>query len=241
MSHTPADAVKGILFDLDGTLLQVEMKKFIPAYVAGLASCFEDVADRHLFGEVMLASTMALLRNSEGSRSNEDLFLESLNRHLGIERELFNRRLQHYCDNGLLQLTPLVQPLDLSRRILERCFKRGLKVVLATNPVFPRAVIEARLQWGGLLDFPFELVTSYENCRYCKPHPGYFTDILDQVGLAAKECVMVGNDTDHDLSAHRAGMATFLVDTWVVDRGKGAYTADFRGGHLDLFRFVESL
>ncbi len=241
MSLPPADAVKGIFFDLDGTLLQVEMKKFIPAYVSGLASCFEDVADRHLFSEVMLSSTMALLRNSEGRRSNEELFLESLSRHLGIERDLFNRRLQQYCANGLHRLTPLVHPLELSRRILERCFARGLKVVLATNPVFPRAVVEARLQWGGLLDFPFELVTTYENCRYCKPHVGYFADILDHLGLAAEECVMVGNDTDHDLSAHRAGMATFLVDTWVIDRGKGAYTADFRGGHLDLFRFVESL
>jgi hypothetical protein len=35
--------VRGVLFDLDGTLLQVEMREFIPAYIEGLADgggCF---------------------------------------------------------------------------------------------------------------------------------------------------------------------------------------------------------
>jgi phosphoglycolate phosphatase-like HAD superfamily hydrolase len=37
--------VRGVLFDLDGTLLQVEMREFIPAYIEGLAKHFPDAPD----------------------------------------------------------------------------------------------------------------------------------------------------------------------------------------------------
>jgi hypothetical protein len=52
---------------------------------------------------------------------------------------------------------------------------------------------------------------------------------------------MVGNDTEHDLGARSAGIPTFLVDTWLLDRANGHYVTDFRGGHLDLFRFLGQL
>ncbi len=50
---------------------------------------------------------------------------------------------------------------------------------------------------------------------------------------------MVGNDTEHDLAAREVGIATFLVDTWLVDRLDGRFETDFRGGHADLLRFLE--
>jgi hypothetical protein len=51
---------------------------------------------------------------------------------------------------------------------------------------------------------------------------------------------MVGNDTEHDLSATRVGIKTFLVDTWLIDRGTD-FAPDYRGGHLDLYRFLGHL
>jgi FMN phosphatase YigB (HAD superfamily) len=113
--------------------------------------------------------------------------------------------------------------------------------VIATNPVFPRKLVEARLQWGEIADFPYDLVTSFENSRFCKPHPGYFLQVLEHLALAPEEVVMIGNDTEHDLGARAAGIASFLVDTWLVDRLAGAFQADFRGNHLDLFRFIGRL
>ena len=113
--------------------------------------------------------------------------------------------------------------------------------MIATNPVFPRSVVEARLAWGGLDDFPFHLVTSYENSRFCKPSPAYFEDVLAQTGLAPDECLMVGNDTEHDLAARHAGIPTYLVDTWLIDRLEGEFHADFRGCHKDLLSFLQKI
>ncbi len=241
MPTSNKNSYQGILFDLDGTLLQVEMKHFIPAYTRGLAACFDDVTEPKRFADILLHATLALLRRQDGTQSNEDFFLAMLAENLNIDAALFNQRLQGYCADGLQKLASLIQPQPLTRNILERCRQAGLRVVLATNPVFPRAVVEARMAWGGLLDYPFELVTSYENSRFCKPHLGYFADILDYLQLSPEQCLMIGNDTEHDLAARQAGVATFLVDTWLVDRCEGAFATDFRGGLDDLYKFVGEL
>jgi len=233
--------VRGVLFDLDGTLLEVEMREFIPAYIEGLAKHFPEVPDPVAFTRAIKDSIRALLSSEEGACNNEQFFLAALGRHLGLDAALCGERLARYCANGMAGLEMLVRPLALARDILARCFERGLKVVVATNPVFPRPLVEARLRWAEIADFPFDYVTTFDNSRYCKPHPGYFHDVLGQLGLTPEECLMVGNDTEHDLGARSAGIPTFLVDTWLLDRAKGNYVTDFRGGHLDLFRFLGQL
>jgi len=233
--------VRGLWFDLDGTLLQVEMRRFIPAYTQGLAACFDDLAPPKVFADVLLDATLALLRRQDGGRRNEEFFLATVTEHLAIDADLFNLRLAAYCADGLSRLADLVRPHPLARPLLERCRQAGLRVALATNPVFPRAVIEARMAWGGFGDYPFEVVTSYENSRFCKPHPGYFADLLETMGLPPARCLMIGNDTEHDLAARFAGVPTFLVDTWLIDRSAGVFTTDYRGDLAALYRFVDRL
>lgn len=241
MEQSRLNEIEAVLFDLDGTLLQVEMEQFIPAYIGGLAAHFADKAEPGAFGRTVRGAIHALLTREGDGTTNEALFLAALERHLGIAPPLFGERLARYCADGLAGLAPLIRPLPLARQILARCFDRGLTVVIATNPVFPRPLVEARLAWGGIADFPYRLVTSFENTRHCKPRCGYFEEVLTHLGLAPQQAVMVGNDTEHDLGARAAGIPTFLVDTWLVDRTGGNYATDFRGGHLDLFRFLGRL
>lgn len=232
--------LKAVLFDLDGTLLQVDMNRFIPAYVDGLAEVCADLAEHRRFTDVLLQATWALLRSDQGECSNQQLFHSAIERHLAISPDLFSQRLQRYCIDHLPSLAPLITPHPLVPQILRGCFERGFKVVIATNPVFPRPLVEARLDWGGMGEFPFDLVTSYENTRFCKPNRGYFEDILQTLGLEPQHCLMVGNDTEHDLAAGAAGIATYLLDTWLIDRG-GSLRPDYRGGHEELCNLLESL
>jgi FMN phosphatase YigB (HAD superfamily) len=234
----PPTAIRAVFFDLDGTLLDVEINGFISAYIEGLAGHFSDVVQRYTFSSALREAMLALLAGEAGFNSNEKLFFAVLRQRLGIDAELFFDRLENYCADGLVDLRPFIRPLPLARRILDQCRARNLKVVLATNPVFPRSIIDARLVWGGLAEFPFDLVTSIENTRYCKPDPRYFSDLLNRFDLSPKETLMVGNDTEHDLAACTVGMTTFLVDTWLVDRGSG-FEPDHRGGHPELLRFLE--
>ncbi|AJF05695.1 HAD family hydrolase [Geoalkalibacter subterraneus] len=242
MVHYPSEKpLKAVLFDLDGTLLDVEMAEFIPAYVQGLASHFTDLAEPDRFADTVLAATFALIRDDRVRASNEALFLEAMHSRLGIEAVEFGRRLDAFVEDGLGRLATMVRALPAARDILQLCFDRELTVVIATNPVFPRPVIDARLQWGDLHDFDYSLVTSYENTRLCKPHPGYFHDILTQFDLDPEQCLMVGNDTEHDLAAAQVGIPTFLVETWMIDRLDGAFQSDMRGDHDGLLEFLQKV
>lgn len=230
---------RAVLFDLDGTLLQVEMNHFIPAYVEGLSRHFSDLASRRRFVDGVVRATFALLHDDSDEQTNQELFLRLVEDQLAISPDIFLSRFAAYAEDGMHGLQSLVKSLDLSREILAHCFAQGWSVIVATNPVFPRELVEARLRWSGLDDFSYHLVTSSENTRFCKPHPRYFLDILETFDLQPSDCLMVGNDTEHDLAAAQVGIATYLVDTWLVDRLGSGYHYDFRGDHADLLRFLK--
>jgi FMN phosphatase YigB (HAD superfamily) len=229
-----------VLFDLDGTLLDVDMYRFVPLYLNLLAASIDVELDREQFVRVMIERTMERLRSDDGSQTNEEYFLAAVQRDLDISAEQFLAGLRRFYRESMSQLQPLITPLPLARQLLQLCRKRGLEVVIATNPVFPRPVVDARLNWAGIGDCDYRLVTSSENSRYCKPNPNYFIAILKEIGRQAETCLMVGNDTEHDMSASTLGMTTFLVDTWLIDRGVD-FVPDQRGSHLDLFNFIDQL
>ncbi len=230
--------VRAVFFDLDGTLLNIQMNAFVPQYLQRVAACFGDLVAPEQMVDVLLETTWQLLHADDGSRTNEQTYLDTLRQRLAVGPELYRSRLQVFLSEGLPQLSGYVRPLPLARKILQQCFDRDLSVVLATNPVFPRPVVDARLRWGGLIDFPFTWVSSYENSRYCKPNPRYFSALLAELQLDPACVIMVGNDTEHDLAARQIGISTFLVDTWMENRCGDDFVTDFRGDHEALFSFV---
>ena len=64
---------------------------------------------------------------------------------------------------------------------------------------------------------------------------------ISKDNLQAEECLMVGNDSRHDLAARDVGIPTFLVDTWLIDRCQGDFTADLRGDHSFLLDFIMTI
>jgi len=50
----------------------------------------------------------------------------------------------------------------------------------------------------------------------CKPHVGYFEEILRRLALRAQDCLMVGDNPRKDLPAAKVGIRTFLLG-----RGRG--------------------
>jgi len=231
--------VRALFFDLDGTLLQVEMHRFIPDYLADLASRFVDTVPPERFTRVAHRAVHHLLSGGDEQHTNRERYLGVIAAQLSINMELFEERLGEWIANGLERLAGHVTPIAAARPLLDHCFGLGIPVVLATNPVFPAAMIEARLAWGGLDGYPFDVITSYENTRYCKPQPEYFRDLLDILGVEARHCLMVGNDTEHDLAASAVGIPTFLADTYLVDRLDGAFRSDLRGSLADLLRLLK--
>lgn len=238
LSQPPIEA---ILFDLDGTLLQVEMQEFIPRYLQMLSSWFAPEIEPGRFQATVRAAIFGLLQPRDGALTNQELFLQALEHQLGIDPERFCRIYDQWLEAEVEILKPLITRHPLAEMLIEEAFARGGRVVIATNPVFPRRLIEARLRWAGLDRYPFSLVTCYENSRHCKPNPEYFQEVLEKLELLPERCLMIGNDNHHDTAALRAGIPTYLVETWLVDRGVARLDPQYRGDHAALLAFLQNL
>ena len=89
--------------------------------------------------------------------------------------------------------------------------EHGVKVYLATNPIFPRVGTMNRIRWAGIDAEDFEVITTYETYPYCKPNPKYFQEVMEEFRLNPKECLMVGNDVQEDLTIRSLGVKTYLL------------------------------
>ena len=97
----------------------------------------------------------------------------------------------------------------------------GLKLGLVVNTIWPGDVIDHQLESLGLMEFFPVRVYSTEHAAQ-KPHPNLFRAALDEMHLAAAETIHVGDDPSVDvLGARRAGMRCIL-------RAKGPTKRDAR-------------
>lgn len=233
---------KAILFDLDGTLLDIDMDYFLKHYFQkmmemAVKSGYSNV-DKLV--EQVFKSTGAMIANRDGLLRNEDVFKQDFFSNWEYPRKDFEVFFDRFYEEGFPQLKNKCQPFSGIPEMMERVFSRGIKVVIATNAVFPFIALQHRLDWAGVGDFDYELVTSYEIMHFCKPHLEYYQEIAGMIGEKPQDCLMVGNDVGEDLPAGKTGMKTFLVEDMLIDDGSNL-KADWQGKLQDLFAFIEEL
>ena len=125
-----------------------------------------------------------------------------------------------------------------AKETIELCKAKGLRVVLATNPLFPSVATESRMKWAGLDKSDFEYFTVYENSSYCKPNPEYYLEILDKIGADPSECAMVGNDVTEDMVAKTLGMKVFLLTDCLINKSGEDISKYPNGSFDDLMAYI---
>jgi FMN phosphatase YigB (HAD superfamily) len=229
--------LKALLLDLDDTLIDNPVRTFIPAYFEALKVFVADTVDPDRFIAELLAATRAMDRNDGTGPMNEEVFAETFYPALGVPREVLEPVLGRFYREAFPCLQPMTAPRAAAPKIVEWAARRGLQVVIATNPLFPRTAIEQRMAWGGVgVDrFTFDLVTAYENCRATKSHEAYYRDIVAFLGRRPEECLMVGDNWDWDIAcAVRAGIRGFWIA--LADARPGSSEVEVVGqGSLDAF------
>jgi FMN phosphatase YigB (HAD superfamily) len=231
--------IQAVLFDLDGTLIDVDMHRFVPGYLRRLTDQMSAQVNPARATRVLHQAVAAMFANTDADRTLESILCEVLQSELAISPEWYVECLARFCRDDLESLRPLVTGHPLSSQLIESSLARGWKVVLATNPIFPRVVVDARLSWGELDSEAFHHVTAYETAHFCKPSPLFFEEILARLQIPAEACLMVGNDTLHDLSASQVGMQTCLLTPWSIKRPGTCFKADWEGRHVELLALIE--
>ncbi len=229
---------RALLLDLDGTLIDLDVELFVPAYIRLLAPAFSKFCEPEVFATHLIGSTRAMVENSEPGLTNEAVFFSDFCVRLGQPYESVFPLFEQFYESEFPLLRGWSRPRSHARELVETARRRGLKLVLATNPLFPLAAVAHRLEWGGLSPDLFDLVTTVENAHFCKPRPDYYLEIAGKIGCSPSDCLMAGNDVQEDLCAAKVGMDTFLVEGMILNRAGGDPQSTYRGSLEDLAKLI---
>ena len=214
--------IKAVFFDLDGTLLPLDEKKFIDVYFKLLCRRMVDYGfEPNLLSKVIWEGTMAMFKN-DGSVSNEEVFWDLFEKYYGKEKRLNKEIFDEFYTNEFKQVKVCCEENEKAKNIIDFCHKNNLITVLSTNPLFPRPGTLTRMSFIGLKEEDFDYVTTYENSRYCKPNPKYFIELLNKYNLKPEEVIVFGNNTLEDGECSLAcGMKCYIVgDKYVIEHEK---------------------
>ena len=211
---------QGIFFDLDGTLLPMDNDAFIKGYLGLLSKA---VAHLGYTPDTMIPTMwqgVAAMVKNDGSRTNYDIFWDYFSAAFGKEVYTHVPTFDaFYSDqNGFHKAKALTSPTPLAKRAVALAHEKARRVVLATNPFFPRVAVESRVSWADITFADFDLVTTYENSRSCKPNPAYYVEITKKLGLDPTKCLMIGNNAKEDVwAAQQAGLSAYLLTDCLID------------------------
>lgn len=204
--------IKTILLDLDDTLLDNPIDRFLPAYLQRVAAYLANrIPPDRLLAELM-RGTQAMLDNLDPTRTLEAAFAASFYPALGERPEELAPLFERFYQQDFPALRELTATRDGAQAFIDKLSEPGYEIVIATNPLFPRIAIEERLRWAGLppAELPLELITTYEDSHFAKPRPEYYAEILGRMGRSPVEAVMAGDDPEGDLApAKSLGMPVF--------------------------------
>ncbi len=232
------DLLRAVLLDLDDTLLGNDIERFLPPYFAALGQRLAPFVAPDDLVKMLLASTRVMMKNDDPAVTNQQVFDADFFPRLGRPAAEVRPTIAAFYEEDFPALKRHTQTRPQARPLVQALFDRGFDVVVATNPMFPRRAIEHRLDWAGVLDFPFKLVTSYENSHFCKPNPLYYEEILGRLDCRPDQAIMVGDDLSNDIEpAARVGLHTY----WIAEPPDGSASyAGRRGSLADCLAWVQS-
>jgi FMN phosphatase YigB (HAD superfamily) len=149
--------------------------------------------------------------NNNGQMLNVDCFMNVFCKGYETHRDEFWRRFMRFYETEYDQFRSLASVPAGAREMLLQLREKSLKLVIASNPLWPSIAQNKRLAWAGLGDLQFDLVTHIENMTGCKPQVEYYHEICSKIGEGPEACLMVGNDPVNDMVVATVGMKTYLV------------------------------
>ena len=192
------------LLDLDDTLLGNDMDNFLPPYFAYLKKRLGPLLDMQDLQQTLFASVQAMQANQDPTVTNMAAFMADFTQRLGHKIEAIQPALEAFYSQDYPQLQQYTTPQPEARPLVRYLLAGGYKVVIATNPMFPATAIEQRLDWAGIGDFPYALITTMENSHFTKPNPRYYQEILTKIESGPEATWMVGDNLVADVGGAQA-------------------------------------
>ncbi len=189
--------VKGILLDLDGTI--VDSKE---AYLEAVKAAFAAIGRK----VVNIKIAMEIPRRLEQNLSINNIIE-------GIDAEKFS---DAYL-NRYYQVTAIkAKPMPNVSETLEKLSQKA-KLALTTMRYVPKEKLVKELEKFGLAKH-FKLVITALDTHYPKPSPEALIKCAEQLGIQMSECLVVGDSVADVRAGKNAGMKTIAVLSGIFTR-----------------------
>ena len=211
--------IKAVLFDMDDTLLDINLTAFMTRYAADVSRILAAISGKPAvsFGVSLARSYLALAsERREDNLTNLEFFFRKFEDLTGVPVDdptisdaitCYEQDVLPTLGDGLIA----ARPMEGGLAAIECVGNLGLTCALATNPSFSEACIRTRMRWARIDDAPFALVSHMGNSTRLKPAARYYEEFVSTLGLAPEECLMVGNDARRDFPHPDVGMRTIYV------------------------------
>lgn len=232
---------KAICFDLDGTLLPMDIDKFLSDYYKGIGVfAGKSGLDAAKFIEALDSGVKAMMVH-EDNKTNHDVFWEAFFEVYPESRERAHDVATEFYETDFDHIGDDVVPNPFVAKTIELLKEKAYPLVLTTMPMFPKRAVEKRLGWAGVDPDAFMHMTSYENSTSIKPKLTYYQENLDLLGLSGQDVLMVGNNTLEDLAFCKLGADAYLVTDCLLDPIDFDIDSVKHGSFEDFYNWVKGL
>lgn len=232
-------SIKAVLFDLDGTLLPMDLNVFLESYFGLLAKRMAPCGyDPKALVKAIWHCTGSMIQN-DGRATNEAVFWKGFASIFGEQARADEPHFEAFYQEDFDKLQTVCGYTPYAAEAMRAVHSRGLRAILATSPLYPAIATQKRARWAGLDPEEFELITTYENSCHTKPNPDYYRDILAKINLPPSECLMVGNDVEEDMIAASVGMHVFLLTDCLINKQQKDISVYPHGDFRALLQYIE--
>lgn len=233
---------KLIMSDLDNTLLPLyTQEKFAEIWFRDVAKVFQAHGmDPRIAVSAMNEGCRAMLLN-RGEKVNLEVFYDVVCSLTDYPRSRIEPVLAEYYSGGFANVKQIARENPYAPKIAKLMRKKAQYAVIATMPLFPIEACDMRMRWVGLTADRFDLVTTCDWSRACKPNPAYFMQIMKHFGATPEQTLMIGNDVREDMQpCEQLGIDTFLVTDHIITHGLD-YARFRQGSYEDLIGYLKKL
>ena len=193
-----------------------------------------------ILSTAIMAGTAAMVKNN-GEKTNEEAFWNILEGTYGESVRKDIHMFDEFYATDFQKIKDVCGFEPKSAELIKYIKDKGYRVVLATNPLFPKIATESRIRWAGLEPSDFEYFTTYETSHYCKPNLGYYRELIDRLQVEPTECLMIGNDVNEDMIAAELGMKVFLLTDCLINKNNENIARYPHGSFDDLRNYIETV
>lgn len=238
----PVKEIDTLLFDLDGTLIDLQSKVKLIFFLQAMArfkGYFNPVAFSYAFRK-----SFRHMRTNRTECCNYDVFVEKMARFGRTTPQIIHELLSELAEKDFRTLSSFFTPVPGARAAVSLARTLGYRLMLVTNPLMPRRTVLYRMEWAGISPEDFIFITCSQNMNRCKPSVEFYSRLLLLHDLKPEHCLMIGNNPMDDLPAHDAGIRTFLVETPFsrkqIQKNISDRRLDARGAYQDLIDWMNA-